>query len=335
MRALVVVACLAVPLVAAAQPVVGIDEISTAGFEEQSEEPLGLRVKVDQPKLGLQKGDLLRTINGDAVVQELHVIYALASGPSVLHLELLRAGKPVSVKLTVRPPRAAESPEGRDELKAKAARLRERYIDQRLRVVTKQGQPAGVVVLDRFFLDGPTVGDIIRKIDGKPVKKPEDVPALLEAGAANPKVVLELERAGVAFTHTLVLEDSKSTATIDPAIQEQIEKIEKVSDTSYKIPKALVDAFLVNPLAFSKGARVIPALKDGKSTGFKLYAVRPNSLYAKLGLANGDTIEKINGMALDSMDKALEIYGKLRDAKKLEVALVRRGNPVTLTWTVK
>jgi S1-C subfamily serine protease len=334
MRSLVVVvACLAFPFVAAAQPV-DLDDISAVGFDEQTEEPLGLVVKADHPKLGFQKGDLVRTINGEPVLQEMHVVYALASGPSVLHVELVRAGKPVSLKLVPRP-RSAEAPLGREQLKSVIERLRGPHVDHRLRLVTKQRQPAGVVVLDRFFLPGPTVGDIIRKIDGKPVKTVENVPAFLEASAAKPKLVIDLERAGVAFTQTLVLENSPPTATIDPETQKLIDTIEKVSDTSYKIPRKLVDAILANPMAFMKGARVVPAMKDGKPDGIKLYAIRPTSIFAKLGLANGDTLQKVNGMSLDSAEKGLEIYSKLRETKKLTVELVRRGKPVTLEWTVK
>jgi general secretion pathway protein C len=50
-------------------------------------------------------------------------------------------------------------------------------------------------------------------------------------------------------------------------------------------------------MAVAKGARVVPAVKNGKPDGFKLYAIRPSSVYSKLGLTNGDTIQSINGFA--------------------------------------
>ena len=67
----------------------------------------------------------------------------------------------------------------------------------------------------------------------------------------------------------------------------------------------------------AKGARVVPAVKNGKPDGFKLYAIRPSSVYAKLGLQNGDTLQSINGFELTSADKALEVYTKLREATSL------------------
>lgn len=111
--------------------------------------------------------------------------------------------------------------------------------------------------------------------------------------------------------------------------------IRKLSDTSYEIDKSLVEKVLVNPMAVAKGARVVPAMKNGKPEGFKLYAIRPSSVYSKLGLSNGDTLTSINGFELTSADKALEVYTKLREATSLELEVTRRGKPVTLKYSIR
>ena len=111
--------------------------------------------------------------------------------------------------------------------------------------------------------------------------------------------------------------------------------IKKIDDTTYEIDKGLVEKVLVNPMAVAKGARVVPAMKNGKPEGFKLYAIRPTSVYAKLGLTNGDTLQSINGFELTSADKALEVYTKLREATSLEVNVTRRGKPLTLKYSIR
>jgi general secretion pathway protein C len=111
--------------------------------------------------------------------------------------------------------------------------------------------------------------------------------------------------------------------------------IKKLNDTTFEIDRALVDKVIANPMAFTKGARVVPAMKNGKPEGIKLYAIRPTSPYAKLGLTNGDTLQSINGFELNSVEKGLEIYGKLREATSLEVEVLRRGKPVTLKYTIR
>jgi hypothetical protein len=110
--------------------------------------------------------------------------------------------------------------------------------------------------------------------------------------------------------------------------------VRKIDDTHYDVKSSLVEQILINPMAFAKGARLVPAVKDGQPEGFKLYVIRPASLYARIGLMNGDTIQSINGHRLDTADKALEIYTALRDAKRLEIGLSRRGRPLTITITI-
>jgi len=111
--------------------------------------------------------------------------------------------------------------------------------------------------------------------------------------------------------------------------------IKKIDDNNYEIDKSLVEKVLLNPMAVAKGARVVPSMKNGKPDGFKLYAIRPSSAFARLGLANGDTLQSINGFELTSADKALEVYTKLREATSLEVEVTRRGKPVTLKYSIK
>jgi general secretion pathway protein C len=111
--------------------------------------------------------------------------------------------------------------------------------------------------------------------------------------------------------------------------------IKKIDETTYEIEKGLIDKVLLNPMAVVKGARVVPAMKNGKPEGFKLYAIRPTSAFSKLGLTNGDTLTSINGFELNSADKALEVYTKLREATSVELEVNRRGKPVTLKYTIR
>lgn len=111
--------------------------------------------------------------------------------------------------------------------------------------------------------------------------------------------------------------------------------IRKTADNTYEIDKGLVDRMLANPMAMARGARIVPSIKNGKPDGFKLYAIRPNSAFAKLGLTNGDTLQSINGFTLDSADSALNAYTKLRTATSLELDVERRGQPITLRYTIR
>ena len=111
--------------------------------------------------------------------------------------------------------------------------------------------------------------------------------------------------------------------------------VKKIDDTHYEIDRSLVDKVLGDPNLVARAARIVPSIKDGKSNGFKMYAIRPNSVYAKIGMQNGDTIHSITGFEMTSPDKALEVYTKVKSASSLSIQMTRRGNPVTMEYQIK
>ncbi|MCC6995406.1 MAG: PDZ domain-containing protein [Deltaproteobacteria bacterium] len=102
-----------------------------------------------------------------------------------------------------------------------------------------------------------------------------------------------------------------------------------------EVSRTELDRLLSDPTTVARSARIVPSMKNGFPNGIKLYAVRPNSIYAAAGLQNGDTITSVNGDALTSADSALAIYTKLKTASKVRVQITRRGAEVTLVYTIK
>ncbi len=110
--------------------------------------------------------------------------------------------------------------------------------------------------------------------------------------------------------------------------------ITRVDATHVTMPRATVAQLLADPAPFAQGARLLPIARDGQITGFKLYAVRAGGVPARLGLANGDTVTAINGQPLTTLDQALAAFAALREASVGELAVIRRGKPLTLTVTI-
>ena len=121
---------------------------------------------------------------------------------------------------------------------------------------------------------------------------------------------------------------------VDPATGD-IDKGVTCNGNNCSVDRKLVDSLLSNTAALATGARFVPSIKDGKANGFKVYAIRPSSIFAKIGLQNGDTVKSINGMDMASPDKALEVYTKLRNASRLAVSVERRGENITLDYTIR
>jgi len=111
--------------------------------------------------------------------------------------------------------------------------------------------------------------------------------------------------------------------------------IKALDENNYEIPRGEVDRALANLNDLAMQARIVPAFKDGQAEGFKLFSIRPDSLYSKIGIVNGDVIKRINGFEMNSPEKALEIYTKLKDTNRIDIELDRNGSTLRKTYNVR
>jgi len=237
--------------------------------------------------------------------------------------------------------------------------------------VTEKGKVIGVKVIDEKLRKslGLAFDDVITAIAGRAIKREFDVyDAVLGMSMMDSSVVyVDLLHGGQPALVRWQLDGDLRSArrttdiippspvptpvptppTIDPLAPNpfdpnvndiddaMIDSIRKIDDTHFEVPRTTLDRVLQNPMAIAKGARIVPAMRNGQPEGMKLYAIRPRSLWAAIGLMNGDTVRSINGFDLTSPDKALEAYTKLRDATRLEVDILRRGRPEVLVITIR
>jgi type II secretion system protein C len=111
--------------------------------------------------------------------------------------------------------------------------------------------------------------------------------------------------------------------------------ITKTGDYTYKIEREALEGWLDNPVCFGRQARIVPYMQDGVVTGFKLFAIRPNTLYSKLGIKNGDVILEINGVKMTNPQDALKVYQEVKEAKTVTMEILRRGKPKTLKYEIE
>jgi general secretion pathway protein C len=126
-----------------------------------------------------------------------------------------------------------------------------------------------------------------------------------------------------------------ATPSTDPFVAEMEKGIKKLSEHSYEVQRGTVDSLLGNMAVLSRAARIVPEVRDGKAAGFRLFSVKSDGPFAKIGLQNGDVIYAINGLEMTSPDKALEIYTKLKSANHLAVALERNGQKITKDYNIR
>jgi general secretion pathway protein C len=104
---------------------------------------------------------------------------------------------------------------------------------------------------------------------------------------------------------------------------------------SFVIDQRALNSTLDNPTQAMTDARLLPSQKDGKVEGFRASEVKPNGLFAMIGIKNGDILQRLNDFPMDSPDKALQSFIALKGQSKLKLDIIRDGKPTTFTYDIR
>ncbi|PKN55932.1 MAG: hypothetical protein CVU56_18850 [Deltaproteobacteria bacterium HGW-Deltaproteobacteria-14] len=111
--------------------------------------------------------------------------------------------------------------------------------------------------------------------------------------------------------------------------------IKKTGAYDFQVDRSMINEELKDLGKLQSEARVVPNYQNQKYDGFKLVGVRPGSLYRALGIRSGDVIKTVNGTAIDSPTKALELFEQLKSSSDIKVDIERRGQPKTLSFNIQ
>ena len=83
-------------------------------------------------------------------------------------------------------------------------------------------------------------------------------------------------------------------------------------------------------------ARVIPNLdSDGRGNGFRIVSIKPSSFYQRIGLHNGDVIQRINGVEVKNPQTFMSVFAQLRDADSISMDLVRNNKKESFMYEIR
>ena len=104
---------------------------------------------------------------------------------------------------------------------------------------------------------------------------------------------------------------------------------------AYVIDQRALNAALDNPAQAMSDARLLPSQKDGKVEGFRASEVKPNGVFAMIGIKNGDVLLRLNDFPMDSPDKALQSFIALKGQNRLKLDIIRDGQPQTFNYDIR
>jgi len=115
-------------------------------------------------------------------------------------------------------------------------------------------------------------------------------------------------------------------------------RIQRVSETYYRIEKSAIEEALGNLNDIVTQARLVPNFtgegEERTINGFRIFRIKPGSVFEKLGLRNGDVIRKINGVEMDSIERGFELLRQLRFEREFEIEVKRGTREMTLNYEI-
>ncbi len=113
------------------------------------------------------------------------------------------------------------------------------------------------------------------------------------------------------------------------------EEIKQVADNKFTVSRSALQKHLNNLPDLLQQARAVPNIDPatGAVNGFRLLDIAPGSIFENLGVRRNDLIKSVNGTAVDSINKAMELVNTLRDADNINVTVERNGRDEDLGYS--
>jgi type II secretion system protein C len=115
-------------------------------------------------------------------------------------------------------------------------------------------------------------------------------------------------------------------------------RIRRVSDTEYQIERSAITDSLSDLATLFTQMRLVPNFVgegDQRTVeGYRVFRVKPGSVFQKLGIRNGDIILDINGVKADNPEKSFELLQQLRYENNFSLTLKRNDNDIDMNYNI-
>jgi general secretion pathway protein C len=81
--------------------------------------------------------------------------------------------------------------------------------------------------------------------------------------------------------------------------------------------------------------KIQPHMEDGQPDGLAISNIKPNSIFRRMGLRNGDVLKKVEGQDIRTVDDALRLYDSMKTADSVSVVIQRRGSLRNIDYTIR
>ena len=81
--------------------------------------------------------------------------------------------------------------------------------------------------------------------------------------------------------------------------------------------------------------RAVAEVQDGRPAGFRLFRIQDDSIFRRLGLQNGDVVQRVNGQPLADPANLLAFLQRLRTEPRVALDIRRGPERRTLVYDLR
>lgn len=196
-------------------------------------------------------------------------------------------------------------------------------------------------VRDGGFYQGAGLrpGDLLTAVNDAPALSPRVIMDAFGPAKTLGDTTLSVLRAGKPLRIELhVTGELPPPPPPDPEKVAERERLDKAivarPDGVVRIDAAFWRGVLDAPETLTRQVRLVPA-GSGAPYTLRLAAIRPDSVPARLGFRDGDTLTAIGGVAVSTLIRDPSAWKPLLTATELTAEVVREGSPLTVRFVVE
>ncbi len=119
-----------------------------------------------------------------------------------------------------------------------------------------------------------------------------------------------------------------------PADAPAADDIVRIDQGTWRVKRDLIMEQFADLGTLSRQVRMTPHSIQGKPSGFRLTRLR-SGLLRRIGLLNGDVLQRVNGLDVNSPEEALKAYQAIQSEPTVRLEILRRNSPTTLTYEIR
>lgn len=196
------------------------------------------------------------------------------------------------------------------------------------------------LVLQGVGIHGPQAHAVLEDVRSRQqrlVRVGDDVGGARVAAIAWDRVTLARGTAEATLELRRTPPDDAATAAASPPVEAPAPgpSIRRTTGDAFIVDRRELAGAVDNMSGLLTQLRAVAQVEDGRPAGFRLFQIDEQSIFRRLGLENGDVVQRVNGKPVGDPATLLAFLQRLRTEPRVALDIVRGSAPRTLVYDLR